>query len=54
MTGRVNTAIRFDPDVYDRLKAESDRLGLPINWIENRLLRESFERLADEPLRLTR
>lgn len=54
MKDRHNTAIRFDPDVYERLLAESLIREVSVNWIVNRLVREGLTRMvpADE-MRLT-
>ena len=52
--GRHSTAIRFDPDVYDRLAAESEARMVSINWIVNRLVAEGLERIVPvEDMRLT-
>ena len=52
--GRHSTAIRFDPDVYDRLVAESEARMASINWVVNRLVAEGLDRIIPvEDMRLT-
>ena len=51
---RKNTAIRFDPALYERLIVEADARDVSVNWLVNRMLSEALARLrpADE-FRLT-
>lgn len=53
--GRHSTAIRFDPDVYERVAAEAEARTVSINWIVNRLVVEGLERIVPvEDMWLTR
>lgn len=45
MSARRTTQIRFDADVYERLVVESKARTVSVNWIVNRLIRESLDRL---------
>lgn len=50
---RSATALRFDPDLHERLRAEAERRGVSLNWLVNRLLKEALEALAPIEQRLT-
>lgn len=51
---RTSSAIRFAPELHERLLAEAEARDLSVNWLVNRLLTEALARLrsADE-FRLT-
>lgn len=52
---RVTTAIRFPPDVLERLREEADVRGVSINWLVSRAIEEFLPRLVPvDELRLTR
>lgn len=42
---RTATAIRFDPDVYDRLVEAGDDHGRSVNWLVNEACRYYLHRL---------
>ncbi len=43
---RVTTAIRFHPEVHERLHAEADAREVSLNWLVNRIISEGLERLV--------
>lgn len=43
--GRIQVAIRIDPELWDRLSAEADARVLSRNFLIERLLAESIDRL---------
>ena len=49
---RVTTAVRFDRDVHEALKETADEVGVGVNWLINRAVREFLANV--EPMRLTR
>jgi predicted HicB family RNase H-like nuclease len=52
---RTATAVRFDPDVHQRLTAAAEERDLSMNWLVNRAVREFLEHLIpDDELMLTR
>lgn len=53
---RTSTAIRFEPELHRRLKATADELGVPVNWLVNRLVAEGLDAMLPihEIRRLTR
>jgi len=42
---RVATALRFTPDLHDRLRTAAGDRGLSINWLVNRAVAEFLDRL---------
>lgn len=44
-SGRVNTAIRFDPEVHAALLVAAADREVSLNWLVNRIVREGLTRL---------
>lgn len=42
---RVATAIRFEADVREALEETAEELGVSINWLVTRLVREGLDRI---------
>lgn len=52
--GRLNTSIRFDPALHERLLAEAAARQVSVNWMVTRLVAEGLDRLIPvEEMRLT-
>jgi predicted transcriptional regulator len=52
---RTATAIRFDPEVYDRLVEAADERDVSINWLVNRAVADFLPRLLPlDEIRWTR
>ena len=47
MHNATEVAVTLAPDLYERLRKESRRLGVPIEWVVASLVVDTIE--ADEP-----
>lgn len=52
---RTSTAVRFKPEIHERLVAAAEERDLSINWLVNRACEEFLDRLIPvEEIRWTR
>ena len=51
---RVTTAIRFPPDLHEALKETANEVGVGVNWLVNRFVREGLERMDLSSFKPTR
>lgn len=47
MSATAEVEVTLEPDLYDHLRAEAERLGIPLAWLVVSLVVDTFD--GDEP-----